>query len=253
MKKIQLQPLLLCGFAILGDPNENESLKRIKKYIENGVDMLELAVPFSDATGDGPVIQAGNERAIKNGMTIKKALQMVKKIRSWTNMPIGLMTYDNIPVHYGIEKFYRDTKKAGGTSILIVDVPLEEIGPFVKQAKKYCLNQIMLITENTDKKRLKKIEKIVRSSGNGFLYAVSTLGVTGIRKNFHQNTMNFLKKIKKNASLKVMAGFGISKISHIKKLRATEIHGVIIGSKLVKTKTENLEKTLQNFKKACII
>lgn len=245
-----------CPFAVLGDPNEKECLKRIKIYLEAKPDFLELGIPFSDPIADGPVIQAADERALKAGITTKKAIGLVGKIRSiilpalagskddrTRSIPIGILTYSNIVLRYGISKFYRDLKRAGANSILIADVPLEEIKPFAQAAKKYGLHQIFLVSEYTDRKRLRQIEKYA----SGFLYVVSVLGVTGSREKISKNTLKLVKKLKQQTKLPLMVGFGISKIEHIAQLQKAEADGAIVGSALVNTNTKDLHKKLNLF------
>ncbi len=237
-----------CPFAVLGDPTKQECLARIKKYLAASPDFLELGIPFSDPIADGPVIQAADERALNNGMTPKKAIALVKKIRSVTerkthhDIPIGILTYSNIILQYGIEKFYRDLKKAGADSILIADVPLEEIAPFARAAKKYKLHQIFLISEYTDVNRLRHIEKF----GSGFLYLVSALGVTGVRQKLSSGATSLVKKFKKRTRLPLMVGFGISHPQHIRHLQRAGADGFIIGSALVKTPTKKLDAILRH-------
>lgn len=243
-----------CPFAVLGDPNEAGTLERIKKYIEGGADFLELGIPFSDPTADGPTIQAADERALKNGMTPRKAIVLVKKIRSIMvrkahyDAPIGILTYSNIILRYGIEKFYSDLKNAGADSVLIADVPLEEIAPFARAAKKHKLHQIFLVSEYTDAARLKKIEKFA----SGFIYIVSVLGVTGVREKLKKKLGGLLRRLRKRTKLPLLIGFGISQPSHVKNLKKIGVHGVIVGSHLVKIPLKNLRKILRPLKNACL-
>lgn len=241
-----------CPFAVLGDPTPKESLQRIKKYLAAKPDFLELGIPFSDPIADGPVIQAADERALKNGMTPKKALELLKKIRSFMlrqaqhDVPIGILTYLNIVLAYGTDTFYRDLKKAGADSILIADVPLEEAKPFAKGAKRHGLHQIFLVSEYTDAARLKKIERL----GSGFLYVVSALGVTGVKKDISKNLPPLLKKLSQQTSLPLVVGFGISEPHHLKQLTKTEAVGAIVGSLLVKTPTSQLSGSLKKLRNA---
>lgn len=239
-----------CPFAVLGDPTPKECLKRIKKYVEAKPDFLELGIPFSDPIADGPTIQAADERALKSGTTPKKAIQLVEKIRAMLlqtqhYIPIGILTYSNIILRYGIQKFYNDLKRAGADSILIADVPLEEITPFAKAAKTAKIHQIFLVSEYTDNNRLKKIEKFA----SGFLYAVSVLGITGARKKLNKSTLNFVRHLKTKTKLPIMVGFGISSRDHIKALQKAGADGAIIGSALVKTPTFKLLHILKNLRK----
>lgn len=265
-----------CPFAVLGDPTPALCLKRIKKYLEARPDFLELGIPFSDPTADGSVIQAANARALKNGMTPKKAIALVRKVRLLSlrvpqsgtkqsrldgfadarhdNVPIGILTYSNIVLHYDIDRFYRDLAAAGANSILIADVPLEEIAPFAAAARRYCLHQIFLVSEYTDTTRLKKIEKIARSCGQdrsgGFLYVVSTLGVTGTRKTLDPKALALIKSLKKKTEIPLMVGFGISNRQHIEALQKAGADGAIVGSALVKTPMKKLHLILNQFSKA---
>lgn len=246
-----------CPFAVLGDPTEAQMLERVKKYIEAGADFLELGIPFSDPTADGPTIQAASEHALKNGMTPKKAIALVKKIRRFTLtkqlyhlhptsyhlIPIGILTYSNIILRYGIEKFYRDLKRADADSVLIADVPLEEIAPFARAAKKYKLHQIFLISEYTDAARLKKIQRYA----SGFLYVTSVLGVTGARKNLPKNLKHLIHTLKRKTKLPLVVGFGISKPEHVKQLARMGTDGFIVGSALVKTPLKRLSGAVQKF------
>lgn len=235
-----------CPFAVLGDPTPDECLNRIKKYLAAKPDFLELGIPFSDPIADGTVIQAADERAIKSGTTPKKAIQLVRKIRAMLkyDVPIGILTYSNIIFRYGIQKFYNDLKRAGADSVLIADVPLEEIAPFAKAAKTAKIHQIFLVSEYTDNNRLKKIEQIA----SGFLYAASVLGITGARKKLNKSTLNFVRRLKTKTKLPIMVGFGISSREHINALQKSGANGAIIGSALVKTPTFRLSHFLKKLR-----
>lgn len=246
-----------CPFAVLGDPNPRECLVRIKKYLETEPDFLELGIPFSDPVADGPTVQAADERALRAGMTPKKAIKLVSQIRALTNastekhnapeIPIGILVYSNIVFHYGIQKFYRDLAKVGADSVLIADVPLEEIAPFIKAARANKIHQIFLVSEYTDTKRLKKIE---HTGNGGFLYVVSTLGVTGARKELPPTAIKLIKNLKRKTRMPLIMGFGISQPEHIRQLKKAGANGAIVGSLLVKTLTKNLPKTLRSLKAA---
>ena len=230
-----------CPFAVLGDPNEKACMMRIKTYLEASPDFLELGIPFSDPIADGPVIQAADERAIKAGMTPKKAIKMVAKIRKLaTKIPIGILTYLNIVIRYGIENFYSDLKKAGADSVLIADVPLEEIKPFAKAAKKYGIRQIFIVSEYSDRRRLKRISKFA----GGFLYVVGAMGVTGVRDSLENKMPKLIKRFKKASELPLMVGFGVSTREHIEMLQGIGADGAIVGSALVKTKNKELKTAL---------
>lgn len=238
MKKFQKK--LICAFAVLGHPTPSLCKKRLDAYIASPIDMLELGIPFSDPVADGPVIQNADEQAISAGTTMHTCIDMVAYARKKTQIPIGILAYANSIYQYGIEKCYRDLKKAGATSILIADLPLEEIEPFADAAKKYDLQQIIIVSENTTTQRLKKITKIAR----GFLYVVSSMGVTGEQKRLNSRLAALLKRLKKHTSLPLMVGFGISHPRHATLLKKTAADGIIIGSALVKRKNEAVKPFL---------
>lgn len=237
-----------CPFAVLGDPDENKCLERIKIYLDSKPDFLELGIPFSDPIADGPVVQAADERSLMAGATPKSCFGLIKKIRSIANsrdqnIPIGVLTYSNIVLQYGIQNFYKDLKKASADSLLIADVPLEEIAQFSSTALKNNICQIFIVSEYTDPERLKKINKIAR----GFLYVVSTLGVTGVRGSLPKSTNKLLSNLQKKTKLPLMVGFGISNANQITVLKKTKAAGFIVGSALVKTPIKKLATSLKKF------
>lgn len=228
---------VFCPFTVIGFPTFKKSLKIVKDYVDgNGAsrlfgkaNMLELGIPFSDPTADGPVIQKADQIALQKGFTLKKLFPFLKKVRKFTNIPIGLLTYANPVYRYGIEKFYHHAKNAGANSILIADLSLEESKPFLHASKKYKLDQIFIVSEKTSVSRLKKILKVAR----GYIYVVSRSDVTGAKKDISKSLSSLIKKIKSHTHLPLIVGFGISKKSHIQKLQKTGANGYIIGSALV--------------------
>lgn len=235
--------LAICPFAIIGDPSPREFLSRIRIYLNSQPDFLELGLPFSDPIADGPVIQAAHERALAAGMTVRKALALVKKIRSMTNIPIGIMTYANLPIAYGTAHFYEECKKAGVSSVLPADVPFEESGELQKNAQEATVAHIFMIAENTPLPRIKEI----CLHAEGFIYVVSTLGVTGTRRTMNEGIGRLLKKIMRYTNLPLAVGFGISKASHLRALKKSGAGAAIIGSALVKTPTKKLSAVLLTF------
>ncbi len=229
-----------CAFAVLGDPNPEECLQRIQEMLKAKPDILELGIPFSDPVADGPVIQAADERALKSGTTPKSALQLLSKIRLQTEVPIGLLVYANTVFKYGIDRFYSDAKKAGADSILIADVPLEEIQPFADSAKTHQIHQVMMLSENTSTERLKQLERV----GSGFFYVVSQMGVTGDRQGLNPKVAELLARFKSSTKIPLLLGFGISTSDHIRTLKNAPVDGLIVGSALVKTPTHELFETL---------
>ncbi|MEK7524290.1 MAG: tryptophan synthase subunit alpha, partial [Patescibacteria group bacterium] len=197
-------------------------------------------------------------RALEAGMTPQRAINLIKKIRAIAiqqaknDLPIGILTYANIVFRYGIQRFYRHLKAAGADSVLIADVPLEEIAPFAAAAKSTKLAQIFLASDYTTPRRLKQIERISGSKNLGYLYVVSTLGVTGTRGEVAKSTLTLLNRLKKQTKLPLVVGFGISKPAHLSSLKKLgAVSGAIVGSALVKTKTADLKMALMSLQHAC--
>jgi tryptophan synthase alpha chain len=229
-------------FVMLGDPDERTSFEIVKTLLENGADVLELGMPFSDPIADGPTIQAADQRALAKKFNIVKALSLIKKIRKLDgHVPIGLLVYSNLINSFGTEKFYASAKEAGVDGVLCADVPFEEAGPFLKASKKSGICQIFLVAPTTTTARMRKIFPVAK----GFVYAVSLLGVTGTRKKLGNEVFGLIKNAKKQTKLPVCVGFGISEPGHIKELLAAGADGAIIGSAIVKI----IERNAKNRKK----
>ena len=224
-------------FVMLGDPDEKTSFRIVKTLIENGADVLELGLPFSDPIADGPTIQAADQRSLKKKFNVNKAFALIKKIRTENaEIPIGLLVYSNLINSYGVEKFYSQAKDSGVDGGLAADVPIEEAKPFLKASKKAGIRQIFLVAPTTTNERMKKIFP----NCGGFIYAVSLLGVTGERKRLNKDVFALIKNAKKYTKLPVCVGFGISRKEHVKELMKAGASGVIIGSAIVKIIERNL-------------
>lgn len=221
-------------FISIGDPDMGTSLEIAKKLIDCGADMIELGFPFSDPMADGKVIQRSYERALKNSITMKDALGFVKQLKSYGNIPVIFFTYYN-PVFIMGEDFARDAAEAGVDGVLAVDLPVEESGELTKFLYKYGIYQIYLLAPTTDEERMKSI----LSHAGGFVYYVSVTGVTGARKSLPEAVRSDVGNIKKESSLPVGVGFGVSS-----REQAAEVAGyadaVIIGSKIIKFIEDNL-------------
>ncbi len=225
------------SFVTAGDPDYQTSLSIIKKLPENGVDIIELGIPFLDPAGDGPVIEAAGKRAIVNGMNLKKVLQLVAEFRVDNKItPIVLMGYYNPILHYGLECFCVDAAKAGVDGVLVVDLPPEEDLELKNLAEKNQLDFIKLVTLTSDENRIKTIAQ----HASGFLYLVSILGITGTKSANLIDLQNHLQKIKKISDLPVAVGFGIKSKAQIEEIKNIGADGVVVGSALVKVIEENL-------------
>ncbi len=223
-------------FTVLGDPDFETSKDIIKAMIDSGADMLELGFPYSDPIADGPTIQLADKRALDAGATTNRAFRLIKEIRNYSGIPISLLVYSNLIYKRGIEKFYRDAKESGVDGVLVADIPFEESEEYTAAAKKHNISPVFLVAQTTTPRRLKEILKCA----GGYLYLVSVLGVTGKRKTIEDATINLIKTTKKETSLPLAVGFGVSSPKHVKKLVSAGADGVIVGSAIIQIIERNL-------------
>jgi tryptophan synthase alpha chain len=221
---------------VIGDPDSNTSLELVKASIHAGADVLELGIPFSDPIADGPTIQKADIRAINSGMNVHKALEFIRQVKAYRDIPIGLLMYYNLIFHYGTDKFFADFHNAGVNSILIADLSIDDADEVLAPAKAAGLDTVFMVTPNTETERI----KLIASKTTGFIYTVSLLGVTGSRDNLSDTVQGLVNRLKKLTSAPVCVGFGISKPEHAATVAAAGADGVIIGSKIVKIIEENL-------------
>jgi tryptophan synthase alpha chain len=233
----------LIPFFVVGDPDFDTSLEIVKAAIESGADILELGIPFSDPIADGPTIQKADIRALRSGMTVKKALKFIQEIKDYKDIPIGLLMYYNLIYQYGIEQFFRDFYRAGVNSVLVADLSIDDADEILQPAKSAGLDTVFMITPNTDTERM----KLIASKTTGFIYTVSLLGVTGSREKLSDMVVGLVGKLKKLTNIPVCVGFGISKPEHAAMIAAAGADGVIIGSKIVSLIEDNLDD-----KKKCL-
>ena len=220
------------AFLTAGDPDYETSLNNFRAVIEAGADLIEVGIPFSDPIAEGPVIQEADIRALASGMTTDKVLQLVKDLRKDYDIPIVYMTYANPVYHYGTEKFFQNASEAGADGIIIPDCPFEERHEFDETAAKYGMDFISMIAP-TSADRI----KMIASQAKGFLYVVSSLGVTGVRSEITTDINSIVKLIKESTDTPAAIGFGISKPEQAKKM--SEIaDGVIVGSAMVRIVAE---------------
>jgi len=219
----------LVTFVTAGDPDLAATEEIIYLLEDAGADVIELGVPFSDPMADGPTIQLSSERALASGTTLHGILDVVKKVRTRSQIPIILMGYLN-PVHaYGYDNFCRDAVEAGVDGVLLVDMPPEESQELTIPAKQQGLDVIFLLTPTSDAARISAVEKL----GSGFVYYVTVTGVTGARSSVSDTLAQELSRVKQAITLPVMAGFGISTPA-----QAAEVgllaDGVVVGSAIVR-------------------
>ncbi|MCF8069946.1 MAG: tryptophan synthase subunit alpha [Desulfobacterales bacterium] len=227
----------LVGFVTAGDPDIKRSMEIITKMCDAGMDILELGVPFSDPTADGPVIQRSSARAIDQGVTLKDVIAMTKKIRANTDIPIILFSYYN-PIHaYGLKTFYDDATRAGADGILIVDLPPEESDEMTSQWPGDELSLIRLVAPTTPAERMKKIA----NGASGFLYMVSKTGVTGSDGLDNSEISSTYSHLSAASDLPICVGFGISTPEQVAAV-ANIADGVVIGSAFERTIEDNIDK-----------
>ncbi|ACL03133.1 tryptophan synthase, alpha subunit [Desulfatibacillum aliphaticivorans] len=226
----------LVGFVTAGDPDFGKSVEIVKAMCEGGMDVLELGIPFSDPTADGPVIQRSSQRALSSGMSLPKVLEMVKIVRGFTKIPIVLFGYYNPIFSYGGKRFYEDALAAGADGVLIVDLPPEESAELTSLWEGDDFDFIRLVAPTTGQDRMKQIA----GEASGFIYLVSMTGVTGSQGLDSSKVADVNAPLKAVTDLPVCVGFGISTPEHVKAVAAVS-DGVVVGSAFERLIEENLE------------
>lgn len=224
-------------FLTAGYPDLESTVDLILGFEENGVDLIELGMPFSDPLADGPTIQYSSNVAIENGITMKKILQIVEQVREQSQIPIILMGYINPVLRYGVEQFCSDAAAAGVDGLIIPDIPIEESGIIENEAENHGLPIIYLVAPNTSNQRMRKIDE----RSQGFVYCVSVTGVTGAREGEEvaQSVRRFIDRVKKNVTQNPkMVGFGIKSHEDAQQI-AEDMDGFIVGSALIDTIREH--------------
>lgn len=223
------QGMMFIPFITAGDPNEATTIELAYLLQSLGASALELGIPFSDPLADGPVIQKASKRALKNGMNLQKALQLAKKIRQrGVNIPIIIFTYYNLLLQLGEETFIREAKAGDVDGLLVPDLPFEESRELSEKCRENGLALISLVAPTTSDKRLQAIG----GAAQGFLYCVSSLGVTGVRSHFHPDVFSFLARVRKACDSPIAVGFGISSSAQVEELKG-RADGFIVGSAIV--------------------
>lgn len=228
---------VLIPFFVLGDPDEERSLEIIKTAIDAGADILELGIPFSDPIADGPTIQKADIRALQAGMTCGRALALSKKIRAYSDIPIGLLMYYNLIWHYGREAFYRAASSAGVNSVLVADLCVDDAEEVRNLTQQNGLDSVYMVTPNTSAERRGKIARLC----SGFIYTVSVLGVTGARTELGTRIKPLVKTLKSETQAPICVGFGVSRPEHARELAQAGADGVIVGSAVVNIIEKHLD------------
>ena len=215
-------------FITCGDPDLNTTAEAVRAAVKNGADLIELGIPFSDPTAEGPVIQEANLRALSGGVTTDKIFDFVKELRRDVKIPMVFMTYANVVFSYGAEKFISTCHDIEMDGLILPDLPFEEKEEFQPLCKKYGVDLISLIAP-TSENRIAMIAK----EADGFIYLVSSLGVTGMRSEIKTDLASIVKVIRENSNVPCAIGFGISTPEQAKKMAAVS-DGAIVGSAIIK-------------------
>ena len=216
------------AFITCGDPDLGTTAAAVRAAVENGADLIELGIPFSDPTAEGPVIQGANLRALKGGVTTDKIFAFVRELRQDVTVPLVFMTYANVVFSYGAERFLAACRDVGIDGLILPDLPYEEKGEFLPVCRACGVDLISLIAP-TSENRIAMIAK----EAEGFLYIVSSLGVTGARSEIQTDLASIVKVVRQNTDVPCAIGFGISTPEQAGRM-ASLADGVIVGSAIVK-------------------
>lgn len=220
----------LIGYIMTGEPQLARTIEYIRALEAGGLDVLELGVPFTDPIADGPILQAAHAHALRQGVTIHTALQIVRELRKSSELPILLMTYYNPIYRLGEESSARRCSEAGVDGVIIPDLPIEEASSWVNQARKYGLARIFFATPETGNERVKRICEFA----SGFLYLVSRYGTTGMNETLAPTVLPLIERVRPllPEDLKLAVGFGLSTRAQIETVVRAGADGVIVGSAL---------------------
>ena len=219
-------------FITCGDPDLETTAAVVRAAAQNGADLIELGIPFSDPTAEGPVIQGANIRALSGGVTTDKIFAFVKEIRRDVKIPLVFMTYANVVFSYGAERFISTCQDIGIDGLILPDLPFEEKEEFLPICHKYSVDLISLIAP-TSENRIAMIAK----EAEGFLYIVSSLGVTGTRSEIKTDLASIVDVVRQNTDIPCAIGFGISTTEQARKM-ADVSDGAIVGSAIIKLLAE---------------
>ena len=225
---------LLIPFVVAGDPDLAATETLVRKMGQAGADIIELGVPYSDPLADGPIIQAASLRALHRGVNLKSVLNLAKNCRGET-VPLVIMTYYNPVYHYGLRAFAGECREGGVAGVIIPDLPPEEAGPWIQEARKVEVDTIFLTAPTSSTERIHQVSRVSR----GYIYHVSVTGVTGVRGDLSADLEPAVRRIKEISDKPVAVGFGISTPEQAKEV-SRFADGIIVGSAIVKIVEEAL-------------
>jgi tryptophan synthase alpha chain len=237
----------LIAYLTAGDPSPDRTPSLVDALVRGGADLIELGVPFSDPIADGPVIQQAGERALQAGTTLAKVLEIARKVRERSEVPLLLFTYLNPVLRYGLERLAADAAAAGIDGCLLTDASVEEAQHYVAAMHSHGLDTVFLAAPTSTDRRL----QLVAQYSTGFIYLVSRMGVTGEREKLSDQVGPLIRAMRRITKLPLAVGFGISRPEHIAELGA-EVDAVVVGSAIVRTIEQNrespaLEAELESF------
>ena len=215
-------------FITCGDPDLETTAAVVRAAVANGADLIELGIPFSDPTAEGPVIQGANLRALQGGVTTDSVFELVRSLRRDVSVPMVFMTYANVVFSYGAEKFISKCAQTGIDGLILPDLPYEEKEEFQPVCRTYGVDLISMIAPTSEN----RIAMIAREA-EGFLYLVSSLGVTGVRSEISTDLGSIVKIVRENTDVPCAVGFGISTPEQAKKMAGLS-DGAIVGSAIVR-------------------
>ena len=215
-------------FITCGDPDLATTAAVVRTAVANGADLIELGIPFSDPTAEGPVIQGANLRALSGGVRTDQIFDLVRQLRTDVTVPMVFMTYANVVFSYGAEKFIANCREIGIDGLILPDLPFEEKGEFLPLCRQYGVDLISLIAP-TSRERI----SMIAAEAEGFLYIVSSLGVTGTRTEITTDLDVIVRVVRQNTEIPCAIGFGISTPEQARKMAAVS-DGAIVGSAIIK-------------------
>lgn len=216
------------AFITCGDPDLETTAACVRAAVDNGADLIELGIPFSDPTAEGPVIQGANLRALTGGVTTDKIFNLVRELRRDVEVPMVFMTYANVVFSYGAERFFSTCHEIGMDGIILPDFPFEEKEEFLSLCHAYEIDLISLIAPTSENRIA-----MIAGEAEGFLYIVSSLGVTGTRSEIKTDLESIVKVVRQNTEIPCAIGFGISTPQQGAKMAGIS-DGAIVGSAIVK-------------------
>jgi len=230
IEKAFAQPgVKLIPFVTVGDPDLDTTARIIVRMAEEGADLVELGIPYSDPVADGPVIQASSQRALDRGVRLADVFGVVRQVRAHSEVPLILFTYCNPVFRYGLERFMQEASAAGADGLIMPDIPPEEAAEIREAAGRHGLATVFLVAPTSTEDRI----GLLCEASEGFVYLVAATGVTGVRSQLAADLGDYLARVKAKSRLPVAVGFGVSTPEHATDLARMGADAVVVGSALV--------------------